>query len=294
MDTLVLPGHASRLAAQLGALNTLRDGGALLCTKHVITASGGSIAFLGHLASWTADRLITVYEAWAPAFDPRAIPTAWGVVSADSQVRLSTLFEDAICESCMLSRGFTFTDLFRLYPVRFSVVASDIATMRPTTFDHVSHPNRSVIDAISASIAIPLFFRPVKWHGCLYVDGMISFWSAVRKFGPTDAMGVIAVEDAPTVAPRDSMPLHHAESAEEMQCHNLIQYVRNVMNTVLRDLKTSYQVGFHPKHTTRIIVPPLSFKAYVTPTAAQLRAMYAAGVSAVKTGSPSVARPSTA
>jgi NTE family protein len=61
-------------------------------------------------------------------------------------------------------------------PVRYAVTASDMAEMRQVTIDR-----GPVIDAIEASIAIPLIARPVLHQGRYYLDG--GFWDSA----PVDA-----------------------------------------------------------------------------------------------------------
>lgn len=51
------------------------------------------------------------------------------------------------------------------------IVASNIKSRRMELFDHVSTPDVKVADAVAASIAIPLLFKPVTIGGSQFCDG---------------------------------------------------------------------------------------------------------------------------
>lgn len=67
------------------------------------------------------------------------------------------------------------------------IIATDVLNMRPVLFDRVNTPEVPICDAVAASIAIPLFFKPVRVRGlpaafgnALFLDGglvsNLPFW----------------------------------------------------------------------------------------------------------------------
>lgn len=50
----------------------------------------------------------------------------------------------------------------------------NVHTMEIVYFNHITHPNMCLIDAVRISTAIPLFFEPVLYKNCLYVDPIVS------------------------------------------------------------------------------------------------------------------------
>ncbi|MFA4953759.1 MAG: patatin-like phospholipase family protein [Patescibacteria group bacterium] len=93
--------------------------------------------------------------------------------SADMKAVLSALFDPALRTG--LIKGQKATQLLRekigdpdiasLSP-RFFAVATDISTGEPVVFDH-----GSLVEAIRASVSIPLMFQPVNVGGKLLADG---------------------------------------------------------------------------------------------------------------------------
>jgi hypothetical protein len=83
-----------------------------------------------------------------------------------------------------------FVDLdYETYPQLrpLKIIATDIPQMRPVLFDRIRTPNVPIGDAVAASIAIPIVFRPVAVRGlpnelgqALFVDGglvsNLPFW----------------------------------------------------------------------------------------------------------------------
>lgn len=50
----------------------------------------------------------------------------------------------------------------------------NMTDMKVEYFDHINYPNMPLIQAINISTAIPFFFEPVTFNGCVYVDPVIS------------------------------------------------------------------------------------------------------------------------
>ena len=67
----------------------------------------------------------------------------------------------------------TFQELFDATEVQLTVVAADTIRNEVHTYSVVTHPNESVARAVSASMAIPFLFRPVRDKLKLLVDGAI-------------------------------------------------------------------------------------------------------------------------
>ncbi len=86
--------------------------------------------------------------------------------------RLARRFYEALA-------GFSIENL----PVRYATTASDMAEMRQVTIDR-----GPVIDAIEASIAIPIIARPVAHQGRYFLDG--GFWDSA----PVDATAELGAD----------------------------------------------------------------------------------------------------
>lgn len=115
--------------------------------------------------------------------------------SSDMKSVLSTLFDPALRTG--LIKGEKATKFLRDHigdpdiaslPVRFFAVATDISTGDPVVFDQ-----GSLVDAIRASVSIPLMFQPVNLDGRLLADGGLTQMVPVKVARDHGADVVIAV-----------------------------------------------------------------------------------------------------
>ena len=147
-------------------------------------------------------------------------------VNARIRERLRDLLVDAGKRPDAVPDLVRFADLdYEAFPQLrpLKIIATDVRQMRPILFDRVRTPDVPIGDAVAASIAIPLVFRPVKvrglpdWVGdALFVDGglvsNLPFWVfgeekiAVERANPSDPpVPIVAFtldDQAPAPPPR--------------------------------------------------------------------------------------------
>ena len=76
------------------------------------------------------------------------------------------------CTKFMGCEDVTFEELYEWWPIKFHVSAYCVDLMKTVYFSVDSHPKLSVLDAVSASIAIPFLFTSLKMNdGWTYIDG---------------------------------------------------------------------------------------------------------------------------
>ncbi|MHB8108266.1 MAG: patatin-like phospholipase family protein, partial [Candidatus Cryosericum sp.] len=115
--------------------------------------------------------------------------------SADMKAVLSALFDPALRTGLIKGQKATKflrekigdPDIASLSP-RFFAVATDISTGEPVVFDH-----GSLVDAVRASVSIPLMFQPVNVGGRLLADGGLTQVVPVKVARENGADVVIAV-----------------------------------------------------------------------------------------------------
>lgn len=83
----------------------------------------------------------------------------------------------------------TFKEYYELTGVHLKVCTSNLNKLECVYFDHITHPDILVIDALRASCCIPGVFKAVKIKGDFYVDG-----GFVKNF-PLDAWEDIPDEE---------------------------------------------------------------------------------------------------
>lgn len=68
----------------------------------------------------------------------------------------------------------TFKEHFELTNIHLLINALCINTRKNVFFSHRTHPSMNILDAIKASMAIPLIFNTIEYNNMLYVDGGIT------------------------------------------------------------------------------------------------------------------------
>jgi predicted acylesterase/phospholipase RssA len=91
-----------------------------------------------------------------------------GLVSSQKIKRVLS----SACRKFLEKDEVTFEELYSIWPIKFYVSAYCVDLMKTVYFSVDSHPKMSVIDAVSATVAIPFLFTSVKMDdGWTYVDG---------------------------------------------------------------------------------------------------------------------------
>jgi hypothetical protein len=93
----------------------------------------------------------------------------------DSGDRLIEPIQDAVGK-------LTFLELSKKTGKNLVIVATHTSTMRPTYFSVDTTPHVLVLDAVRASMAIPLFIKPVEIGDDTYIDGGITDGVPVNAF----------------------------------------------------------------------------------------------------------------
>jgi len=90
--------------------------------------------------------------------------------------------------STRISRDETLSGLFEKTGKELVLVSCCINTEKAVYFHHATHGNVKVIDAIIASMSIPVFFRPLQLEECFFVDGAIVDNYPIWIFNDIDAL----------------------------------------------------------------------------------------------------------
>lgn len=66
-----------------------------------------------------------------------------------------------------------FIDLYNINNKTLSIIGTNLTLSREELFNYKLTPNMSILTAIRISISIPIYFSPVFYNNCYYVDGGI-------------------------------------------------------------------------------------------------------------------------
>lgn len=69
------------------------------------------------------------------------------------------------------SRFSSFSDLYELTGIELVITGTNMTSGKTEYFSYKTTPAMKVWQAVRISIAIPVFFKPVIYNGCMYVDG---------------------------------------------------------------------------------------------------------------------------
>ena len=68
----------------------------------------------------------------------------------------------------------TFLELYKLTQKNLLIIGTNFTHAREELFSHNTTPDMSVVTAVRISMSIPVFFTPVLYNNCYYVDGSIT------------------------------------------------------------------------------------------------------------------------
>lgn len=170
---LVLGGGGAKGAATVGVLKYVEKSGVPI--DMIVGTSIGSIVGGLYSLGMRSDQLDSLFrtQAWADLFTGslmgdsiiRTLRTLTTNASLSSLSRMSLCHSDPSLPSAApspLSSSFSFDSL----PIPFRCVAVDLKTLREVVFSQGPLP-----EAMRASMAIPLVFKPVKMGNMRLVDG---------------------------------------------------------------------------------------------------------------------------
>jgi len=119
--------------------------------------------------SWAVAVVAANLSALPLAIHRKVLGDLWWEAGAVGTGRLRAWIDDTIRIKLGLAAGtpVRFQDL----PIELRVVATDITRNGMQVFGRDRTPEIPVADAVAASMAYPLFFKPVEVDGAVYVDG---------------------------------------------------------------------------------------------------------------------------
>jgi len=174
---IALSGGGIRGLAHIGALEVLEERGYLKTVREYLGTSSGSLcAFaicigctLSELRSISAELDFGLIRSMNPD-DMFRFTETFGFDSGENLKKLLA----ALLRAKGLATTITFRELCTLRPTLpiLRVFATDLNTCMPKEFSMALTPDASIVEALRASMCIPMYFTPIKdASGHLLVDG---------------------------------------------------------------------------------------------------------------------------
>jgi len=173
IDTLILSGGSIKGIAQLGALHCLSENKIVDFNKikHIAGTSAGTMVGLliciGYkpLEVYRFMKLLNLEKT--RKIDMSNLITKFGL---DNGKRIMLVLKKLL-RSKNYSEDITFKELYNKTFINYIVTGSCINDKQVYYFSHTNYPDMKVLKAIRISMAIPIFFTPVKFENKIFVDG---------------------------------------------------------------------------------------------------------------------------
>lgn len=188
-STLVLSGGSLHTLKYVGAIRYLCEKNIARNIKTVIGTSCGAIVGMLFALGLKDHEIFTVFRAFlkshtatTPDFDN--IFNIFYTLGIDDGTCLRQCLQDAI-KLKFSQDDLTFIELAKKTGVNLLVCACRVRDLGETVFSVDTTPNLSVVQAVLASSAIPIIFKPVPINGEFYLDGALSVNCPVKFVHPS-------------------------------------------------------------------------------------------------------------
>ena len=170
---LVFSGGGLHGLCFCGALMSLEGHVDFSCLRGCIGTSIGALIALALCVGISPHRICTVLISnadWTrvhPSVNVHSVAEKFGI---ETRSALEYLVE-LVLSDAGLSPSITLKGAFSLTKKHFCACVSDLTHSRLSYCDHVNFPDLRVVDAVVASMCVPVLFEPIQINGSLCVDG---------------------------------------------------------------------------------------------------------------------------
>jgi predicted acylesterase/phospholipase RssA len=173
VKNLVIGPGAMGYFMYLGVLSKLKQEGQLEELEEISGSSAGGLTAFAYVIAKGNITEVLDYSLSIPVgsiMKPniKSLLNNYGLVSSKKIRKI--LVE--MCKKFLGKTDITFKELYELNPIKLHIPAHCVDFMKTVYFNVDSSPDMSVLDAVTATIAVPFLFAPVKLaDGYNYVDG---------------------------------------------------------------------------------------------------------------------------
>ena len=193
IKNLVFSGGGQRGVAYVGCLRALRSLGVKLTSLHgVAGTSVGALFALALALHFTIEeieeKVLHLNVQNILQIDLCELYHNHGLDNGDKvKEYICTLFHQKQCNPAI-----TFHQFWMKTNIKFVVIGANLQTLKDTEFSYENTPTVPVIDAIMASISIPVLFTPksILQSPHVYVDGGLINNFPINVFDSHDTLGI--------------------------------------------------------------------------------------------------------
>lgn len=250
---VVLSGGAMLGLAYCGVLEALRIKARY---KNVHTVAGTSIgAFFACL--WALDVTLEQMKAILCETFRNDEHTRFPIIQIEELFKGNLGMDDGdrlISSIRMLAPYVSDLKFSDLHPTKSLVVcATRIPSMIPFYFSRETTPNVKVLDAVKASMSLPILFKPVFIDGYMYIDGSITDHIPLASFTGVnkDAIAIFHV-----IQGRRRNKIDTSDMDVDLR---LIPYIEKLVDIMAYNLFSYKELGDLYKHYVRLDACPVDF-----------------------------------
>lgn len=143
-------------------------------TIHAVSVGGiiGGLLALNHSIETIEEYVVN--KPWGRVFD-------FNISTVIEALRIGGLFNEtwlydffkSFILSQDLSLDITLQELYDFNPIEIHFYVTEVTEFCPVDISYKTHPNWKLLDAIYASLAIPVIFAPITVDNKIYIDGAI-------------------------------------------------------------------------------------------------------------------------
>lgn len=197
---IVLSGGAAKGFCFVGCIKYLQEHDMMKDVKNIICSSVGSIFGLIMALKYPYSDLKCFLDKnnKQDIIDDDFIDIYHSMCLCKSNFIIDPIEE--VLESIFSKKDVTFLELIKYTNINLVIVATNLTKKETEFFSVDTFPNMNVIDAVKASFAIPLIFKPIIYNDNLYCDA--SIYNHIPydflKTGPFNDTLVICLESLDT------------------------------------------------------------------------------------------------
>jgi NTE family protein len=213
---IVLSGGGMSGLVYLGVLRYLQQEGYDKNIRHIAGASIGALFATAFAIGMSMGDLEKNFKIFFADYEKCKIPVSmasliqsYDNLGIDDGKRLIEPIQDVI-------GNLTFLELSKRTGKDLVISATHLYSMEPTYFSVNLTPHVRVIDAVRASMAVPIFIKPVEIGDDYYIDGGISDGVPINAF--------------PNVNPDSVLILHLTRQSKRIEEHHTISPLRIILS----------------------------------------------------------------
>tara|TARA_B110001469_G_C9647965_1_gene328792 strand:+ start:2159 stop:3172 length:1014 start_codon:yes stop_codon:yes gene_type:complete len=202
IKNLIFSGSGSKIFIYLGVIKYLLEQDKLKDVTNYVGTSGGTLIALLLVLNYDYDSIHDLFIKInletlqkIDSVDVLNFFDNYGINDLNECERILRI----ILKAKLGVRTITFKELYKITNKNLVICATNIHKYKTVFFSHIDYPDMDVITAITMSICIPFFFKPIKYKNEFYVDGSITCHYPIEYFKePEDlkhTLGILIVPD---------------------------------------------------------------------------------------------------